>query len=68
MAWLKELEKRIVYLVKSLKNKTEVREKMKIEIYFSDLSAKKQEEIIKLIGYDSNWEVFPICILELESD
>lgn len=46
----------------------EVREKMKIEIYFSDLSTEKQEEIIKAIGYDSNWEVFPICILELESD
>ncbi|MEM5867953.1 MAG: hypothetical protein QXG39_08555 [Candidatus Aenigmatarchaeota archaeon] len=39
---------------------------MKIEIYFSDLSTEKQEEIIKLIGYDSNWEVFPICVLEFE--
>jgi len=37
-----------------------------IEFYWNDLTEKKQNEIIKLIGDNNNWDVFPIATLDIE--
>ena len=43
-----------------------------IEIYFSDLSEKKQREVLKIAGLsepsEANWDVFPIAMIPLEGD
>ena len=33
---------------------------MKIEIYWSDLTEEKQQELLNLLGDNQNWDVFPI--------
>lgn len=38
-----------------------------IEIYWNDLTDKKQKEILEVTGGDNgNWNVFPIATLHLE--
>ena len=34
-----------------------------IEIYWDDLKPEKQAEILKLLGENGNWDVFPMFIL-----
>lgn len=34
-----------------------------IEIYWDDLKPEKQAEILKLLGNNGNWDVFPMFIL-----
>ena len=41
---------------------------MTIEIYWNDLTEKKQKEIVELIGSDNNWDVFPMVTLEIEEE
>lgn len=40
---------------------------MKIEIYWNDLTEKKQKEIVELIGSNNVWDVFPM-VLEFEEE
>lgn len=40
-----------------------------IEIYWKDITAEKQQEILDAFGENCNYDVFPIaCILEGEED
>ena len=39
-----------------------------IEIYWNDLNAEKQAEIIREIGDDNNWDVFPMATIDIEED
>lgn len=39
---------------------------MTIEFYWDDLTSKKQEEILLLLGDNGNWDVIPFCTLEIE--
>lgn len=39
-----------------------------IEIYWNDLTAEKQKEILELLGDNGNWDVFPIATLDIEAD
>ena len=43
-----------------------------VEIYFDDLSKKKQDEILKASGLsspsDANWDVFPITVVDFETE
>lgn len=41
---------------------------MKIEFYWQDLNERKQQEILKLLGENCNWDVIPFCTLEIEDD
>ena len=36
-----------------------------IEIYLSDLTAEKQAEILKELGDNGNWDVFPLAVIEV---
>ena len=42
------------------------------EIYITDLTKEAQEELLKVAGVQSpeetNWDVFPIAIVEFEED
>lgn len=39
-----------------------------IEFYWNDLTEAKQKEILDLLGENCNWDVFPICTLEIEEE
>ena len=39
-----------------------------IEIYWQDLTKKKQEEILELLGENCNWDAIPICTIDIEED
>lgn len=39
-----------------------------IEIYLQDLTAEKQAEILKTLGDNGNYDVFPIATLEFEDE
>ena len=39
-----------------------------IEFYWDDLTPKKQQEILKALGDNGNWDVIPFCTLEIEED
>lgn len=43
-----------------------------IEIYFDDLKADVQQEILERVGVqdpaDMNWDVWPICVFEINPD
>lgn len=39
-----------------------------IEIYWQDLTEKKQQEILEQLGDNCNWDVYPICTVEIEND
>ena len=41
---------------------------MEIEIYWNDLTPEKQAELLDLFGDNNNWDVFPICTLEIEEE
>jgi hypothetical protein len=41
---------------------------IKVRLYFNDLTKERQEKIIEVFGDNCNWDVFPICELEIESD
>lgn len=41
---------------------------MKIEIYWNDLTEKKQKEILELLGDNNNWDVIPIVTFEIEEE
>ncbi len=41
---------------------------MKIEIYWNDLTPEKQAELLDLFGDNNNWDVFPICTIEIEEE
>ena len=37
-----------------------------IEIYWSDLTETKQQEILELFGDNGNYDVFPLAVIEYE--
>ena len=37
-----------------------------IEIYWNDLTEKKQKEIVDIIDDDGNYDIYPIAIIEIE--
>jgi hypothetical protein len=37
-----------------------------IEFYWDDLTKEKQDEILAELGENCNWDVFPICVLDIE--
>lgn len=39
-----------------------------IEIYWDDLTNKKQQEILDVVGDNCNWDVFPITTIDIEED
>ena len=39
-----------------------------IDIYWDDLTPEKQHEISEVFGDNNNWDVFPICTIEVEED
>jgi hypothetical protein len=39
---------------------------MTVEIYLDDLKEEKQKEITEAIGDNGNYDVFPICTIEVE--
>lgn len=39
-----------------------------IEIYWQDLTEKKQKEIEEICGTEHNWDVFPIATLDIEKE
>lgn len=41
---------------------------MKIEIYWNDLAPEKQAELLDVFGDNNNWDVFPICTIEIEEE
>lgn len=41
---------------------------MTIEIYWSDLTKEKQQELLNLLGDNRNWDVFPITEIEIEEE
>lgn len=41
---------------------------MTIEIYWNDLTAEKQQELLNLLGDNGNYDVFPIAVLEFEEE
>lgn len=41
---------------------------MTIEIFFDDLTEAKQKEILGTLGNNGNYDVFPIAVIEVESD
>lgn len=41
---------------------------MEIEIYWSDLSESKQNEILEVLGDNQNWDMFPIASIEIKDD
>ena len=40
---------------------------MSVEIYWDDLTAEKQQEILEVFGENCNFDVFPIVELSVES-
>lgn len=41
---------------------------IKVEIYWQDLTEQKQAELLKLFGDNWNWDVIPMCTLEIEEE
>ncbi len=41
---------------------------MTIEIYWNDLTAEKQQELLNALGDNGNYDVFPIVVLEFEEE
>lgn len=39
-----------------------------VEIYWDDLTPQKQTELLEILGDDCNFDVFPICTLDIEED
>ncbi len=39
-----------------------------IEIYWKDLTPEKQEEILELVGDNLNWDVIPLCTIEIRPE
>ena len=39
-----------------------------IEIYWDDLSEKKQQEILNVLGNNENYDIFPIATIEVEEE
>ena len=38
-----------------------------IEIYWNDLSKEKRAEILRKMEYNSNWDLFPMFVIEVEA-
>ena len=38
---------------------------MTIEIYWDDLTAEKQQELLNALGNNGNYDVFPIATIEI---
>ena len=41
---------------------------MTIEIYWNDLTADKQQELLNALGANGNYDVFPIATIEIEEE
>jgi len=41
---------------------------IKLNVYFNDLTEERQNKIIEVFGDNNNWDVFPICTLEIEDE
>ena len=41
---------------------------MTIEIYWNDLTAEKQQELLNVLGDNGNYDDFPIVVLEFEEE
>ncbi len=39
-----------------------------IEIYWDDLTPEKQAEILEIIGDNCNFDVLPICAIEVDPE
>jgi len=39
-----------------------------VQLFWDDLSASAKEELLKLLGDNGNYDVFPIAQLEFEED
>ncbi len=38
---------------------------VEIEIYWQNLTEKKQQEILELLGENHNWDTFPMCTISI---
>ena len=41
---------------------------MSIEIYWKDLTAEKQQELLNALGDNGNYDVFPIATIEIDEE
>ena len=41
---------------------------MIVEIYWNDLTEKKQQELLEALGDNGNYDVFPLAIIEVEGE
>ena len=41
---------------------------IKVEIYWQDLTEQKQAELLELFGDNGNWDMIPMCTLEIEEE
>ena len=39
-----------------------------IEIYWQDLTERKQNELLQMLGDNRNWDVFPLATVDIEDD
>lgn len=39
-----------------------------VEIYWKDITAEKQQEILELLGDNGNYDVFPIAVIDYEDN
>lgn len=39
-----------------------------LSLYFNDLTKERQQKIEEVFGDNCNWDVIPICTLEIEDD
>lgn len=39
-----------------------------IEIYWNDLTEKKQQELLEVLGDNGNYDVYPLATIEIEEE
>ena len=60
--FMKTHEELIRKIIKKVGNK------MKIEIFWNDLTKEKQNEILEVLGENGNYDVIPIATIEVEEE
>lgn len=39
-----------------------------LRLYFNDLTKERQDKIVEVFGDNCNWDIIPICTLEIEDE
>lgn len=64
----KEMKMNTIKVTSAAEYEQATKKMIKVEIYWQDLTEQKQAELLELFGDNGNWDVIPMCTLEIEEE